>query len=123
MRSIGCDFTASLVKAHDYLKKNPNLHKDILQHQFKHQGTRKNCLQNLESTSSKFHAKTTERNFKYGPKVKLLMDIMGDSLDELMHDRSNICSPTDDDLLDIFDDDENRDDKSFHDPVINEEGL
>ena len=107
----GCDFTASVIKALDFLKKHPNLRSDILKHHFQHQGSRKRRLQQFQKTSSKFQSKAVQKNFKYGPKVKMLMDIVGESMDELLHD-----APDPMDGEDIYDLSE-EDNDEFQDPA------
>lgn len=79
----GCDFTAQLIRSLDYLRKNPHAKKTILQHQFTHQGNRKKVLQSKTQISDKFHNKAASKNFKYGAKVKTLIDIMGETMDDV----------------------------------------
>ena len=82
---------------------------------YQYQGQRRKSLQQKGSTSSRFQNMARKKNLTYGPQVKLLMDVLGDTVDELITDDSTDIA--DDSILDLLpnsDDNEEFQDSQEH---------
>ena len=113
----GCDFTACLLKSMDYIKQNPHKLKNVLDLHYKYQGQRRRTLQQKGNTSSRFQTMARKKNLTYGPQVKLLMDVVGDTVDELMLDETEDIA--DSSILDLIPD--TSDNENFQDTQENDE--
>ena len=98
----GCDFTARLIKALDYIKQNPHQIKKILDFHFQYQGQRIKTLQQKGTTSNRFQTLARKKNLNFGPQVKLLMDVVGDTVDDLLQEDSEEID--DSSILDLVND-------------------
>ena len=60
--------------------------KTVLDLHHQYQGQRRKQLKDEGTTSTRFQHKARQKNLTYGPQVKLLMDVLGDTVDELLQD-------------------------------------
>ena len=101
----------------DYLKQNPHNLKTILDFHYKYQGQRRKTLQQKGTTSNLLQTMARKKIFTYGPQVKLLMDVVGETVDKLLQEDSEEIN--DDNILDLVPD--VPDDDNFQDTTEDKE--
>ena len=118
----GCDLTAQVLMILRYIKKEPNRIKTIINKYQDHQEGRKQYLQNKSRFSDRFRKNAVARNFKYGPQVWALFDIVGDTLDDIMDEENGIIHQLDEDddasgIVDLIHEleDTSTDNDTYHD--------
>ena len=113
----GCDFTAKLVKCLEFIKKHPQQLKNVVDLHYQYQSQRRKNLQRKGTTSNRFQLKARQKNLTYGPQVKLLMDVFGNTVDELLED--DVQDLPDDSIFDLIPDPPEED--NFQDTQESEE--
>lgn len=99
----GCDFAAAHIKTTSYLKKYPDSVAKITDFQRKHQDARKANMDEptLPSVKSKFKKFAKDKNVRFKPAVKLLVEALDSTLADIFtSDQPYSASDTDDSDLD-----------------------
>lgn len=115
----GCDLTAQVLMILRYIKKEPQRIKSIINRYADHQEKRKKYIQKKGRFSDKFHQNANARNYQYGPQVRALFDLVGDTLDDIFEEDYGVVHQIEDDdtsdLVDLISTFEGASTDTFHD--------
>ena len=103
---LGCDFCARFILATKFLSNNPRFEQKILKN-YRDVNIQRQQRYAKSSFSTRFNATAMKKNYKIGPTIKALIDIMADTFDD---DDNKLIDLEDTDLIEEIDDDDD-----FHD--------
>ena len=85
----GCDFVANFIHAQRFVEQNPDMVNKILAVYAKYQASRKNQFNDKRNIAERIRNTARQRQVGIGPNVRALIDIMGDTMEEIIFDNAD----------------------------------